>query len=654
MTLENLRAAACEISQGFLAVTASDLCPTGQHLSAIFCIEGRFTHFVQPLSAGKPMLSRYASPHYVTASKQRNPKFSAESTIHTGQEKEGWEVSAAHITVREALSLEPFREARLLAGEGGLDREISSVTVMDTPDLASWLKGRELILCNLFVLRDNPSAQVALIPELDAKGAACLALKLKRFVETIPEEMIRLADDMSFPVIQMPVNVAWMDVITPLFQELLARHASALQRSVDVHRRFATTALRGGGLVTIAENLHELIGHPVTIVDTTFSVLAHVPLAGSASKSLPLREVLQGLDSSSQIRTDHGYTFPWIELGNHGSCLCCPSIAGDDHYGFLLVWLGERDCLAEYDTIALEHALIVTALEMSKRQAVEDVARRVQRNFLFDVLTGSTYSRQAALAMAESLGWDLSGSHFVVVVGATGLDDFPPGETRRKKIAGQRTRFVASTRREVMREGLAEKCIVTDLRNTVVMVVPGSLYGGSQGRKFRELIGRIRERVSCELRGVPISVGVGRKYDDILSLSRSYSEARQALSLGECVWGTNKVVHFDDLGAFRVLASVLDHTEVLAFYEETFKPLADYDRDKDGGLVTTLDNYFDCEEDVKATARKLFLHPNTVRYRLRKITELTGFSFHTTEGRLTLQMGLKIHRLLQNGPTRPV
>ena len=109
----------------------------------------------------------------------------------------------------EALRLAPLAGARVLAGDGGLDRVIEHVTVVDAPDAADWLRGGEFVLTTAYGVKDTPEGQVELIKRMISAGVACLGIKLRRFIDALSDEALACADDADFPVIELPYEVAW-------------------------------------------------------------------------------------------------------------------------------------------------------------------------------------------------------------------------------------------------------------------------------------------------------------------------------------------------------------------------------------------------------------------------------------------------------------
>ena len=180
------------------------------------------------------------------------------------------------LTVGEALAIKPLVGARVLAGAGGLDRVIEYVTVVDAPNAADWLRGGEFVLTTAYTVKDTPEAQVALVQRLISAGAAGLGIKLRRFIDALSGEALDCAEKAGFPIVEMPFDVGWADIITPVLGEVLDRQADVLQRSMDMHTQFIETVLGGGGMRDIAQILAGQTGAAVAVVDSRWAAVACV------------------------------------------------------------------------------------------------------------------------------------------------------------------------------------------------------------------------------------------------------------------------------------------------------------------------------------------------------------------------------------------
>ena len=182
--------------------------------------------------------------------------------------------SAYGLTVEEALTAPSLQGSLVLAGKAGLDRIIRRLNIMEVPDILPWTKPDEFLLTTGYPVRDDPSALTDLLPELAAGGLAGIGVKIGRYVDAIPDEALRRADELNFPVIRLPDDVSFDDILNQLLTEILNRQAAVLARVGALHQSLLTIVLEGGGLDEITAGLSTAIGRPTSIVDEDFGVVA--------------------------------------------------------------------------------------------------------------------------------------------------------------------------------------------------------------------------------------------------------------------------------------------------------------------------------------------------------------------------------------------
>src|SRR3954469_12812342 len=133
------------------------------------------------------------------------------------------------ITVREALTLDCMRGATIVAGGGGADRRIRGVNVMEDADIVRWMRGGELLLTTGYTIRDDPSALGRLVPALAERELAGLALKLGLYVETVPADVVAVAARLGFPIVALPAQTMFDDILAEVLGTILNRQAVELE-----------------------------------------------------------------------------------------------------------------------------------------------------------------------------------------------------------------------------------------------------------------------------------------------------------------------------------------------------------------------------------------------------------------------------------------
>lgn len=109
-----------------------------------------------------------------------------------------------HLTVEEALSIYPLSEAKLIAGSKGKHRIVKSINVMDAPDISDWIKEGEMLLTTAYLIKDNMEEASALLQTLNRRGSSALGIKLGRFWDEVPEQLVAEAESLNFPLIHLP------------------------------------------------------------------------------------------------------------------------------------------------------------------------------------------------------------------------------------------------------------------------------------------------------------------------------------------------------------------------------------------------------------------------------------------------------------------
>jgi purine catabolism regulator len=515
------------------------------------------------------------------------------------------------ISLGELLKLPTLMHARVVGGQEGLRRPVRGINVMEVPDILDWVKPDELLLTTAYPLRDDPVALDALIPRLAERGLAGIALKPGRYIKAIPASMIEAAEQHAFPLIELPPEASFNEIINSVLTVILDVQAARLQRSAAIHDRFTSIALSGGGLRQIAEALAELVGRPVAIVDAQDAV------QWRTSDQAPVGESVSPAGSA---------------VGQGGDTIVQPIQVGAERYGAILVG-GDEAGLGPDRLEAIEYAATVAALRQVQTRAVAEADRRFQAVCLEELITGHVADRTVLMERAAAFAWDLTTPRAVLLADV-------------EAIAGRPFSALAGTPEEgALRHRLAEAARASLGPGSIVWERSreiGALVSvGSSG--FREVGAALQAQARRHLPGIVVSVGIGRAALDPLDLHRSFGEARRALSIGRWAQGPGEVTAFDHLGLDRLLVAV-PVSEGEAFCADVLGVLEAYDAAHGTTLVATLETFL-ATRNAALAARRLYLHYNTLKNRLAKIEEIIGPYLDDPDRCLSLALALRMRRL---------
>ncbi|MET8869740.1 PucR family transcriptional regulator ligand-binding domain-containing protein [Nonomuraea sp. NPDC004580] len=516
------------------------------------------------------------------------------------------------VSVGEVLGVSTLAGARLIAGESGLGRIVQRLNVMEVPDILAWVKPHELLLTTGYPLRNTPQSLGRLVADLDERGLAALAIKLGRYVDELPDEMVEQADRLGFPLILLPDDVGFDDILNQVLTDILNRQAAVLARAEEAHRALVQVVLAGGGLNEVTAEVAQLLDVSVAAVDGTGRVLA---TAGPAEHVAVLRE---------SIAHEGPPAAP--SPGSARSFAAVPVLAGGHHHGRIVAY-SPSGAIRDSDVGILERAATVAALVVTRQEAVNAVESKYRADFLRDVLTGRAGTAERVTSRARAFGWNLARPVTVLVAE---LD--PDGDER-----SAQDRLVACWTAAIRRHD--PQGAVAGFSHEVVAVVDASLDAA-----------RVAKDAASAFADVPpatFSTGTSRPSPGAETLPEAYSQALKAARVGRQLHGPGAVAHFDQLGVYRLLSLVNDTDELHAFVRETLGPLASDDDAENADLRRTLQVLLETNLNVAETARRLHFHYNTLRYRIGKLERLLG-NF-TDDPHLRLNLTLALHVLRMRG-----
>jgi DNA-binding PucR family transcriptional regulator len=145
-------------------------------------------------------------------------------------------------------------------------------------------------------------------------------------------------------------------------------------------------------------------------------------------------------------------------------------------------------------------------------------------------------------------------------------------------------------------------------------------------------------------RGHGAAVGVSGPYSSAEGAARAYREAFDAATIGRALLGSGGAIAYSQLGAYRYLVQIAPEDAPSDPMRTAVDVLIAYDRKRRTSLLDTLERHLAERRSVIESARALYIHPNTLRQRLRRIEELTGLDLDEDD-LLSLELAIKLARL---------
>ncbi|MEU0484186.1 helix-turn-helix domain-containing protein [Streptosporangium sp. NPDC006013] len=502
------------------------------------------------------------------------------------------------------------------ASPGELDAEVTGVHIYDPLDELLLPEGSILLAVGV-----DRAEQICAL--LDAAGpAAGVVVKQPVDVDELVRAKVRQT---GVAVLGLTRAASWAQVAA-LLRSLLAEGDLAEPGEAPPDDLFS-----------LANAVCALLDAPVTIEDRSSRVLAY---SGRQDEADPGRvETVLGrqvperyrrmLEERGFFRRLYQSREPiYMELDDDSINRAAVAVrSGDEILGS--IWVAVREPLSDQRQRALADAAKIVALQLLRQRAGADTRRRLRADLLSTVLAGGRDAAEAAgrLGVASGrlcvLAAQLSGGSHV---------DAAHRESDRQRFCDALALHVGA---------IHPKAAAALVGSVAYAVLPLHAGGDEEARAVRvaqSFLARVGPRHAA-------NIGVGRLAGNLTEVARSRADADRVLRVLRTREASGVVAGYSGVHFEALLLQLSDLVEA----EEQvptgpYQRLVSHDAEHGSELVVTLRAYLDAFGDVNAASARVHVHANTFRYRLKRLTEISGLDLADPEARLTVMLQMRIFR----------
>jgi GAF domain-containing protein len=464
---------------------------------------------------------------------------------------------------------------------------------------------------------------VALVETAGRCGAPALVFRCDG---ELPAPLSAAADELGVALLTVPPEMPWGQLYS------LLRTATASGGPIE-HGDAAGIPV--GDLFALADAIAAAVGAPVTIEDLHWRVLAYSNLdhpIDDARRQTILGRTPPGLwqqrleDAGITRALRGGERIVRFEADGLAPRLCAAVSAGGELLGTIWVAQGNAPLGAEAED-ELVRAAELAAIHLVSHRASEDIKRRTRGAFVRELLEG----RVPATSLSATVPLKTEGPFTVLLFDMVGAD----GPSR----GGMGERILSIISLYCEDEHPDAMCALVDDR--FWSLLPTSRNGADE--RAVGLARKIAERVERSLH-VRLRVAIGASVPSVADVPRSRRAAEQALKVMIDRQPAGQVVRIDDVRAHAVLLELLDvAAEHSNFQQGKLDALIDHDAARGTSYVPTLRAYLDAACDTGRAAAEIGVHVNTLRYRLKRLVELSGLRLDDPDERLVTELQLRMH-----------
>jgi purine catabolism regulator len=544
------------------------------------------------------------------------------------------QISSELLTVGRTLQMPTFTRGVVVAGRGGLDNVIRWVHIVDLPEAKyEWARGGELLLTAGVGLRDAPERQAALIPNLARRGLAGMVLSVGLHLDHAPESMRAAADQLNFPIIELPPDVPFVEITRTVLTQIVNHQYLLRERAEEIHRTLTTLVLEGSTLQGVADALAEILQRSITIETTSFETLAAARVGvedtarqrtvanGRTPPDLAQHLIDLGIYERllAERRPIHVPAVPAMEMTMER--IVAPIIVAGEIIGYVWIIAGENR-LDALDELAIEHAATVVALIMHKERAVQYAAMSLRGDFFEQLLHYADPPDSRVVERAHQLDFCLDCAYQILIA---------ESDTGENHGLSPLSAWI-----EQRLENVHPALVITRGQRVVIVLHGHRLTAGARiAQGLIDALSRPHE---------PLLIGIGQPIEKVADLRLSYNQATEAADVARALGRHSGILRFEDLGLLHWLRHLPPEVIHENVYMKAVEMLAEVDAERHTDLLQTLEIYLEAPS-VGEAADLLFIHRNTLSYRLERIEKLLQVDLNDPGQRLNLHVAAKCHRV---------
>lgn len=533
------------------------------------------------------------------------------------------------VTVANILESKFFRNCQLLAGKGGLLREIQAVTLFDAPDGYTWFRGKEFLVTTGYLFHQQEGLFKEVILFLANRNAAGMGIKVDRYLKKIPNEIIELCDSLNFPLINLPYETAWIDVINAVNSIAINKYILRINEVQNKRRQTSDFHSYGKKIREVIEGLSNELDKPVEIHDFIENTIYRFPARPYNSFYENINLLEPPFDHKKEIVCDKLRIYRITNLEDkelNSTYVVIPILVGDILVAYLVV--NENQGHTDHiDLFSIRLSFILLGYIYEQVYYTNSIQGKFQDEFIQEVIYGEYKNEEKIYQKAANLKLNIAKSYIAICIqhhnDDTRLHDY------REKVA---QRIYQAFSKDKVLFGLLNK-------NTIVILYAVSKEVLRNNKEIKRGCCSIIEMLEKDIPNSQFRGGIGYTVDSIVSIKKGYMESAKAIEIGKYIYPKETIVEYQELGPFGLIRIESFQEGDLQCCVKIINPLLKQD-DKDE-LLSTLKTYLESESNYNFTAKKLFIHSNTVRYRIEKIQQLCNVDLSNPIERLKLEIILK-------------
>ena len=533
----------------------------------------------------------------------------------------------------EVLALPRFSDLQLLSSHSNLTQPLESVEITETPDVADFIPKNVMILTTAMIYKDDQEKLKPFIDSLKQAECTALGIKVGRFLDEISPEIVAYASAVDLPLIKIPSTQPLGGLLHEIVGYLRDSKTEQMSVAFDIQKRFSTLLMQDVDATSFIAEFAKILNAPIILLSPWQQVIAHSNYFYGNQKSAEFFIKQLSKDHFQQLAQEKKIFRLQDERQENIQVAGFP-IRVNDYFPYYLLVLSPEQIPYPISEFAIDQAILVLTFMLFKNQKIAESFEHLKTDFLDRLLD----THQEALSKHQNWlelwkNYRLINSDYYQLAIVYGVTK-PENEThiRYQQAEGQ---LIFQWLKEQLPEILPDVALFK-LKNQNKSI----LIFQSKKNDHLMILQNLAERLQQAL-PITIRFALGNAYENLEDLPNSYIEASSTLeaSLHAQKPATVQLFHPKGLaGLFEKIGT----EDVEYFCQQQLKELAYPTEPTLQELRKTLKVFLDFNCEITKTANALYLHRNTIKYRMNQCEKLLDTSIQEPETSLLLRVALEL------------
>lgn len=535
------------------------------------------------------------------------------------------------ITIESIMKL--FPEFILVSGNKGINKEVRVVNIIDSPEITNYIQGGELFLTNAYIYRNNIKKLTKLVSEIANKNSSGLGIVVKQFIDEIPPDTIRISNELNLPILIIPIDIPFVEIISKIMTRIINKQNLELKRANEIREQLTNIVLNKGSIEETLLELYKITNVFPFFVTIDFSKTYYPVKKPSVFITSKINKLVMELPSAHSQDIS-----AYIDNNFIDDFTLTPTEIAGETVGYLFGVLDNAP-MSSINLTAFRYATVNISISLLKEQAINEHEENTRRDYFLDIILGVNQPKELIRERSKMLNLDESKKYYVINVEIhknTGTTTRNVNKIFIVKNIGNSIHnllsYTFSNTTHIIRE------------NNVIFIVntESPMTEFDFASSLSEIEKKVNEEFSVRYPGYKLFAGVSTE-NDVFNLNRSYTEALFATRIGKQINSTKSLFLYKDIGIYRHLFQMKMDDFSENIFDNTVRKLILHDLKNNSKLFNTLDCYLQ-NLSIDESAKRLFIHPNTLRYRLKKIEKLTEKKINILHDRILLEVCIQLFK----------